>query len=95
MVDHKYFKEWGSPLIAGIKWVSETAERASGTDVFSALSSISAATDRIVTTEEVNEVSPDIIITSRCGKKVMHETYKDKKDWSAVSPVTNNSIYEI
>lgn len=69
VVDHKYFKEWGSPLIAGIKWVSETAERASGTDVFSALSSISAATDRIVTNEEVIEVSPDIIIASWCWKK--------------------------
>ncbi len=53
VVDHKYFKKWDPPLIAEIKWVSETAERASGTDVFSALSSISAATDRIVTTEEV------------------------------------------
>jgi hypothetical protein len=53
VVDHKYFKKWDSPLIAGIKSVSETAERASGTDVFSALSSISAATDRIFTTEEV------------------------------------------
>ena len=53
VVDHKYFKKWDSPLISGIKWVSETAERASGTDDFSALSSISAATDRIFTTEEV------------------------------------------
>ena len=53
VVDHKYFKKWDSPLIAKIKWVSDTAERASGTDDFSALSSISAATDRIFTTEEV------------------------------------------
>ena len=41
-----YFEEWDSPMITGIKWVSELIEIAGGTDVFSTLSSNEFATDR-------------------------------------------------
>ena len=57
-----YFEEWNSPMITGIKWVSELVEIAGGTDVFAALSSNAAAADRIVTSEQVIEASPDLIL---------------------------------
>ena len=49
-------------MITRIKWVSELVELAGGTDVFSMLSSNESAIDRAVTSEEVIEAAPDIII---------------------------------
>jgi iron complex transport system substrate-binding protein len=73
-----YFKEWDSPMITGIKWVSELVEIAGGTDVFSALSSNEAATDRIVTSSDVIEAAPDIIVASWCGKKLRPEAFRER-----------------
>ena len=66
-------------MITGIKWVSELIEIAGGTDVFSTLSSNDSANDRVVTSEEVIEAAPDIIIASWCGKKVRPETFRREK----------------
>ena len=46
-----YFEEWDSPMITGIKWVSDLIEIAGGTDVFSALAVNESATDRALTSE--------------------------------------------
>ena len=66
-----------------------------GVDVFSAFSSNSVARERIVTSEQVIEASPDIIIASWCGKKVSHDTFEDRDGWSAEPAVRNNFRYEI
>ena len=90
-----YFEEWDSPMITGIKWVSELVEIAGGADVFSELSFNEAATDRIVTSEEVIEAAPDIIIASWCGKKVRPETFGERDGWSSIPAVKKNHIYEV
>ena len=81
-------------MITGIKWVSELIEIAGGVDVFSELSSNEAATDRIVTSQQVIKAAPDIIVASWCGKKVRLETIKDRDGWSVVPAVKNNCIFE-
>lgn len=90
-----YFEEWDSPMITGIKWVSELIEIAGGVDVFSELSSNEAAADRIVTSQQVIKAAPDIIVASWCGKKVRPGAFKDRDGWSVMPAVTNNCIYEI
>ena len=59
-----YFEEWDSPMITGIKWVSELVEMAGGTDVLLTLLSNESATGRVVTSEKLIEAAPDIIIAS-------------------------------
>ena len=90
-----YFEEWNSPMIAGIKWVSELIEIAGGQDVFFELSGNEAATDRIVTSQQVINASPDIIVASWCGKKVRSKTFHEREGWSVVPAVEKNCIYEI
>jgi len=82
-------------MITGIKWVSELIEIAGGVDVFSGLSSNEAATDRIVSSQQVIRAAPDIIVASWCGKKVRRGIFKDRDGWSVVPAVKNNRIYEI
>ena len=90
-----YFEEWDSPMITGIKWVSELIEIAGGEDVFIKLSGSEAAKDRIVTSEQVIKVSPDVIIASWCGKKVRDENIRKRDGWASIPAIYNNRIYEI
>ena len=90
-----YFEEWDSPMITGIRWVSEMIELAGGHDVFSQLSCNEAAVKRIVTSQQVIKASPDIIVASWCGKKVRPETFYEREGWSAVPAVKKNYIHEI
>ena len=82
-------------MITGIKWVSELIEIAGRVDVFSGLFSNEAATDRIVSSQQVIRAAPDVIVASWCGKKVRREIFKDRDGWSVVPAVKNNCIYEI
>ena len=90
-----YFEEWDSPMITGIKWVSELIEVAGGKDVFFELSGNESATDRIVASQQVINASPDIIVASWCGKKVRPKTFHEREGWSVVPAVEKNCIYEI
>ncbi|MEM1378431.1 MAG: cobalamin-binding protein [Pseudomonadota bacterium] len=93
---HKiYFEEWDEPMISGIKWVSELIEIAGGKDVFPALAAEAAAPNRIVTSEQVIEANPDIIMASWCGKKVRTEKIKSRNGWDSVTAVQENRIVEI
>ena len=47
-----YFEEWDTPMISGIKWVSELIEIAGGRDVFAELAEQKSASDRIVTSNQ-------------------------------------------
>ena len=66
-----YFEEWDEPMISGIGWVSELIGIAGGRDVFLNLAGAKAAKDRIVSSDQVVAASPDIILASWCGKKVV------------------------
>ena len=90
-----YFEEWDSPMITGIKWVSELIQIAGGQDVFFELSGNEAATDRIVASQQVINASPNIIVASWCGKKVRSQTFHEREGWSVVPAVEKNYIYEI
>ncbi len=90
-----YFEEWDDPLITGIGWVSELIELAGGIDVFPLMRFQQAATDRIVTPEDVVKAAPDVILASWCGKKVTPDKIRQRPGWSAIPAVRDNRIVEI
>ena len=90
-----YFEEWDTPMISGIKWVSELIEIAGGRDVFAGLAEQKSASDRIVTSGQVIAAAPDIILASWCGKKVRVEKIVARPGWQDIPAVKNNQIAEI
>lgn len=90
-----YFEEWDDPLISGIGWVSELIAIAGGEDVFPQLAKASAAKDRIVMPEAVIAASPDVILASWCGKKVVPDKIRQRPGWDAIAAVRDNRIAEI
>jgi iron complex transport system substrate-binding protein len=90
-----FFEEWDEPLIAGIGWVSELIEIAGGDDVCRHLRAGAAAKDRIVTTDAIAATSPDVILASWCGKKVVPDRIRSRPGWDQVPAVTANRIFEI
>ena len=90
-----YFEEWDDPMISGIKWVSELVEIAGGRDVFSQLAAQKAAKDRFVSSRQVIDAAPDIILASWCGKKVRVEKIAARPGWQDIPAVKNNQIAEI
>lgn len=90
-----YFEEWDEPRISGIRWVSELIDIAGGIDVFAEKAKAQAATDRIVTDEEVIAARPDIILASWCGKKVRPEKIAGREGWSAIPAIDAGRIHEI
>ena len=90
-----YFEEWDTPMISGIKWVSELIEIAGGIDVFPACADEPAATNRIVCSEQVIEAAPDLILASWCGKKVRAEKIASRAGWEAIPAVRHGRIVEI
>ena len=90
-----YFEEWDDPLISGIGWVSELIAIAGGEDVFPELASCAAAMDRIVAPERVIAASPDVILASWCGKKVVRERIAARPGWDAMPAVRDGRIFEI
>jgi iron complex transport system substrate-binding protein len=70
-------------------------EIAGGIDILADLRNRGAATDRVVTPEEVVAREPDLIIGSWCGKK-----FRPERRWRSVAsaelrPVQYQAIYEI
>ena len=90
-----YFEEWDDPLIAGIRWVEELIDIAGGQPVFPHLSGASLAKDRIVTSEQVIQAAPDVIVASWCGKPVRQDKITSREGWNQVPAVRNGHIYEI
>ena len=90
-----YFEEWDDPLISGIGWVSELIEIAGGEDVLAKLRLQQAAKNRIVQPEAVREASPDVILASWCGKKVVPERIRQRPGWGDIPAVRNGRIVEI
>ena len=91
-----YFEEWDSPMISGIRWVSELIEIAGGVDCFAELSQYTSAKDRIISDPmHVVERMPDIIIGSWCGKKFQPEQVLARPGWDAIPAVQNGFVHEI
>ena len=90
-----YFEEWDDPMISGIHWVSELVEVAGGQDVFPQIARESKAKNRIVSSEQVIEAQPDVIIASWCGKKVRPEKIARRPGWDAIPAVRDGRIIEI
>jgi iron complex transport system substrate-binding protein len=90
-----YFEEWPDPLISGICWVEELIEIAGGDPVFPSLRRARLAKDRIVTSEQVVEAQPDVIIGSWCGKPVRKEKIAARPGWDRIPAVRHGHIYEV
>lgn len=90
-----YFEEWDDPMISGIGWVSELIHIAGGRDVFAELAVCKVAKDRIVRSEDVIDVAPEVILASWCGKKVRPEKIGARPGWEQIPAVTSGAIHEI
>jgi len=89
-----YFEEWNDPLITGIGWVGELIERAGGDDIFAERRG-RAASERVVSLEEVCCANPEIIVASWCGKAVRAGAISSRSGWAEVTAVRHGRIYEI
>jgi iron complex transport system substrate-binding protein len=90
-----YFEEWDDPLITGIQWVEELVEIAGGEPVFPERRHAKLAKDRIVTSQEVVDAAPEIIIGSWCGKPLRPERIAARVGWDQVPAVRDGHIYEV
>jgi len=90
-----YFEEWGDPLIAGIRWVSELIEIAGGQDVFPELRDRRAAKDRVVDPAEVVNRDPQIIVASWCGKPADLRSIRQRPGWDRTEAIRQGHLYEI
>ena len=91
-----YFEEWPDPLISGIQWVEELIEIAGGDAGFPGrCATRGSAKDRILTSEQVIEAAPDVIIGSWCGKPVRKEKIAARPGWDRIPAVRDGHIYEV
>ncbi len=90
-----FFEEWYDPLISGIRWTEELVAIAGGEPIFPELAHASLAKDRIVTSEQVIERAPEVIIGSWCGKPVRRERIASRPGWSTVPAVRDGRIFEV
>ena len=56
---------------------------------------LALAKDRIVTSEQVIERAPEVIIGSWCGKPVRRERIASRPGWSTVPAVRDGRIFEV
>ena len=90
-----YFEEWDDPLISGIGWVSELIEIAGGEDILPDLRFRQSAKDRIISPDQVRAASPDVILASWCGKKVVPDRVRQRPGWDEIPAIRLNRIVEI
>ncbi len=95
-INKKYkilFIEWDEPIIGGICWVEELLEILNVELCFPELKNKKQAKERVLSIEEINQVNPDIIINSWCGKKTNFQWLKET--FANTNAVKNNHLYEI
>jgi iron complex transport system substrate-binding protein len=90
-----FFEEWPTPLISGIRWVSELVEIAGGDDVCTESRLSPLAKGRIFEPEEVARRNPDLIIASWCGRKANREKITARPGWQDVRAVRDDQLYEV
>ena len=90
-----YFEEWPDPMISGIRWVSELVELVGGDDIFVEKSRGSLAKQRFVSSQDVIDANPDVVIASWCGKKVKRQQILAREGWEDIAAIANERVYEI
>ncbi len=90
-----YFEEWHDPPVSCIGWISELIELAGGEDVFANRRGRAAASERGVTTEEIVDAAPEIMIASWCGAPVDWRTVRERSGWSTLPCVRDERLFEI
>ncbi|MDB9787113.1 cobalamin-binding protein [Bacteriovoracaceae bacterium] len=90
-----YFEEWNDPMISSIQWVSELIEICGGINIFSSQANETLAKNRIVESQKVVSLNPDIIFGCWCGKKVEIDDFGNRENWNAIKAVKNKDIYEL
>ncbi len=90
-----YFEEWDEPMISAIRWVSECIEFCGGDEIFQEKSTGLLAKERFVTSLEVIDENPDIILACHCGKKVSLESFYEREDWSGINAIKNRQVFEL
>lgn len=89
-----YFEEWPTPFISGIGWISELIELVGGTDIF-AHRRAPAATQRVVTGEEIIAADPHVILASWCGQKARLGEIGARPRWNEIAAIRTGQLYEI
>jgi iron complex transport system substrate-binding protein len=91
-----YFEEWDTPMISGIRWVSELVQAAGGEDCFPELAREALGKNRIIADPlEVPRRSPDIVLGSWCGKKFQPAAVAARPGWQDVPAVRDGFVREI
>lgn len=91
-----YFEEWFSPIITGIRWVSEIIEICGGEDVFIEHRNSQNAKGRIVSDDsEIVRRNPDIMLASWCGKPFRKKTVLKRNGWNDINAIKNDMVFEI
>lgn len=90
-----YFEEWPDPMITGIAWVSELIELVGGIDIFADLRGGGLAKERIISSQEVIERKPDVIIGSWCGKKVKKDMIHNRDGWEVIPAIIHGRVFEV
>jgi iron complex transport system substrate-binding protein len=90
-----YFEEWPDPMITGIRWVSELIEVAGGEDLFAERSHGRMARERFVSSEEVVERAPEVILASWCGKPFEPDRVRARPGWEAVPAVRRGALHGV
>ncbi|KUO96342.1 cobalamin-binding protein [Ferroacidibacillus organovorans] len=91
-----YFEEWMDPVIVGTGWVSDLIEIAGGTDVFRDVAVQGrSAVKRVVSTQQILERDPEIVLASWCGKPFEAEKFLAREGFSAARAVREKRVFEI
>jgi iron complex transport system substrate-binding protein len=91
-----YFEEWDSPMITGLRWVSELIGIAGGDDIFPERAVCALAKDRILSDSvEILRRAPDIILGSWCGKRFRPAQVAARSGWQDVPAVRDAELHEI
>ncbi|MCY0874673.1 MAG: ABC transporter substrate-binding protein [Firmicutes bacterium] len=91
-----YFEEWMDPIMVGTGWVSDLMEIAGGQDVFRELSIMGrAASQRVVTSEQILTADPEIVFASWCGKPFSRADFVARPDFGVLSALQQEQIHEL
>ncbi len=90
-----FFEEWNDPLISGIGWVEELIELAGGDPIFPELREGKSAKERTVSSQDVVERRPDVIIASWCGRRVDTDSIRQRPGWAEIPAVRDRHVYDV
>jgi iron complex transport system substrate-binding protein len=90
-----YFEEWDEPMITAIRWVSELIEICGGDNIFKEQSLSSLAKDRIVDSQLVMGLDPQVMLACWCGKRVKMRSIYQREKWQEIDALKNKRVFEL